>query len=196
MSEGAVRDDQVEDAEKAEHTEPVVIGSGGGRRPPKWSPPPISDEELAKLTPQQRARRNLRPPWKKGETGNPAGRNRRTLRELVIAELSTTNKFEPAHVARAIAQKVRQGDSTIIKAIMDREWPVVQAHLIGKATEEQTRQMAPPDMSRLSQEERDTMSRLARKLIMPAAIDVDGERVDAAEAGDELEAADDGVGAA
>lgn len=40
------------------------------------------------------------------------------------------------------------------------------------------------------------MSRLARKLIMPAAIDVDGERVDAAEAGDELEAADDGVGAA
>ena len=188
MSEGAAREDQ---AQQTERSEPVVIGSGGGRRPPKWSPPPITPEELAKLTPQERARRNLRPPWKKGETGNPSGRNRRTLRELVIAELSTTNKNEPMHVARAIAEKVKQGDSTIIKAIMDREWPVVQAHLIGKATEEQTRQMAPPDMSRLSQEERDTMSRLARKLIMPAAIDVEGERID-----DEHEAADEGVGAA
>ena len=192
MSEGAAREDQ---AQQTERSEPVVIGSGGGRRPPKWSPPPITPEELAKLTPQERARRNLRPPWKKGETGNPSGRNRRTLRELVIAELSTTNKNEPMHVARAIAEKVKQGDSTIIKAIMDREWPVVQAHLIGKATEEQTRQMAPPDMSRLSQEERDTMSRLARKLIMPAAIDVAGERIDDQD-DDEHEAADEGVGAA
>lgn len=59
----------------------------------------------------------LRPPWKKGQSGNPKGRPKNPFREAI------EKAIPPEKFAATIKSKVADGDSRVIVALMDRHFP-------------------------------------------------------------------------
>ena len=66
-------------------------------------------------TPKQRPR--IKPRWKKGESGNPAGRPKNILREALRKKIGVDR------IAQVITDAIEARDSRILVAILDREWP-------------------------------------------------------------------------
>lgn len=99
--------------------------------------------------------------WKPGESGNPGGRPK-SLMKQVREELS----FEDA--ARVVAEMVKDKHPVIVKEYMAREWPVTQKHeLSGPDGGPIAAQAKPVDLSVLSDEERDQLRAITRKLMTP-----------------------------
>lgn len=67
--------------------------------------------------PRKRNTSGLRPPWKKGESGNPKGRPKNPFKEAI------EKAIPPAKFAEAIKRAIEDGDSRVISALMDRHFP-------------------------------------------------------------------------
>lgn len=76
-------------------------------------------------------RRNLRPPWQKGQSGNPAGRrgHRRIFEEALARAVEESAE---ALVAKLV-QMAMAGDARMMAVLMDRLVPKVQRHEIDGA---------------------------------------------------------------
>lgn len=66
---------------------------------------------------QDPKKRGLRSPWKPGQSGNPAGRPKNVLREALHKRVGIDK------LSAIIERALVDGDSRIIAAIIDREWP-------------------------------------------------------------------------
>lgn len=60
---------------------------------------------------------NLRPPWKKGESGNPRGGKPSPYTEAIRKALP------PDEFATIVTKQARGGDSRVIVALLDRHYP-------------------------------------------------------------------------
>jgi hypothetical protein len=75
---------------------------------------------------------NLRPPWQKGESGNPAGRpQRKPIEEAILCALT---RKEAVAVARAIIKRATKGDVRAFVALRDTTdgRPAQQVELSGR----------------------------------------------------------------
>jgi len=77
---------------------------------------------------------NLAPPWKPGQSGNPAGgRKRRTLEEQVMTLLDSEPRSDGKsildHMAEQIVAHIARGkDTPLTRDLLKRIWPEVQRH--------------------------------------------------------------------
>lgn len=72
--------------------------------------------------------RGLRPPWKPGESGNPNGRpSHRRLFEEALARSVTERADE---IVKALVANAIEGDSGMMKALLDRLMPRLDRHEI------------------------------------------------------------------
>ena len=77
---------------------------------------------------------NLRPPWKPGQSGNPAGgRKRKTLEEEVMRLLHTSQRDgqdAPLDImAKQIVAHIARGkDTALTRELLKRIWPEVRRH--------------------------------------------------------------------
>ena len=88
----------------------------------------------ARRLPSKKSLKNLRPPWKPGQSGNPRGRPKQrkledTILELLSKPIDPSNKDSgTAHdlLASEIVKRCFQGkDSTLMREVLKRLWPEV-----------------------------------------------------------------------
>ncbi len=78
--------------------------------------------------------KNLRPPWKPGQSGNPAGsQKRKTLEEEVMRLLNTSlrdGQDAPLDImAKQIVAHIARGkDTALTRELLKRIWPEVRRH--------------------------------------------------------------------
>jgi len=71
-------------------------------------------------------RRNLRPPWRPGESGNPKGRaSHRRLFEEALARAVTQNAEA---IVDALLRRAIAGDARMMTALLDRLTPRIARH--------------------------------------------------------------------
>ena len=79
-----------------------------------------------KRTPNPRSLRNLRPPWRKGESGNPSGRPKRPLTDAYNAQLARVkegdrqNRTYAQLIAEAMMKQALKGNVMATREITDR----------------------------------------------------------------------------
>jgi uncharacterized protein DUF5681 len=79
-----------------------------------------------KRTPNPKSLKNLRQPWKKGESGNPCGRPKRPLTDAYNAQLAAVKKSDKQKrtyaelIAAAQIKKALTGNTMAAKEIADR----------------------------------------------------------------------------
>jgi len=79
-----------------------------------------------KKTPNPRSLKNLRRPWKKGESGNPSGRPKRLLTDAYTAQLARVKDGDRQHrtyaqlIAEAQIKQAINGNTMAAKEIADR----------------------------------------------------------------------------
>lgn len=76
-------------------------------------------------------RRNLRPPWQKGVSGNPSGR--RPYRRLFEETLARAVEENAEALVAKLVQMAMDGDARMMAVLVDRLVPKIQRHEIDGA---------------------------------------------------------------
>ena len=78
-----------------------------------------------KRTPNPRSLRNLRSPWRKGESGNPSGRPKRPLTDAYNVQLAAVKKSD--RQKRTYAELI--AEAQIKQALKGNVWPLEKSRI-------------------------------------------------------------------
>ena len=82
---------------------------------------PIGGDTESRIDGRKKRLLNLRPPWPKGTSGNPAGGSKKRLLDKVLEELlEAEDSGEAVKIAKALIAKARRGDTRASQLVAER----------------------------------------------------------------------------